>query len=233
MTHNTDYLGQLRRDWLRTGHTPSSRRAFGMLASRWPTLPLAGMSDLGDVVESLERRSELDVLEKAEVLKAMLVEAHDREIARALLQTLLPGIIATCRQLRFGEGVCSDPSEMLAMAISSCAELIHDWAGESRQYCAPDLLSALRGRLRRWMLKEKEAAKSVQAAQNQSEPSTIPSPLLTRLETMASGPHERLVRLTFQRVFEGRSLRELAQTDRSAPQALQLELQNFARKYLL
>ena len=79
MTHNTDYLGQLRRDWLRTGHTPSSQRAFGMLASRWPALPLAGMSDLGDVVESLERRSGLGMLEKAEVLKALLIEAHDRD----------------------------------------------------------------------------------------------------------------------------------------------------------
>ncbi|MEI6710481.1 MAG: hypothetical protein WCL17_05830 [Actinomycetota bacterium] len=233
MTHNTDYLGQLRRDWLRTGHTPSAQRAFGLLRARWPELPLAGLEDLGDVVESLERRSGLTMLQKAEVLKALLVEARDPEVSRALLQTLLPGIISTCRQLKFGEGVVSDPSEMLGVAIASCAELIHDWAGQSRQYCAPDLLSALRGRLRRWMLKEKDAARSVQAAQSAGEPSTLPSGLLTRLETMANGPHERMVRLTYQRVFEGRSLRDLAKSDRSAPQALQIELQNFARRYLL
>jgi hypothetical protein len=189
--------------------------------------------DLGDLVESLERRSGLTVIEKAGILKALLVEAREPEIARALLQTLIPGIISTCRQLKFGDGIISEPSEMLAVAIASCTELIHDWAGQSRQYCAPDLLSALRGRLRRWMLKEKEAARSVQEAQYQVEPTTIPSPLLTRLETMARGPHERLVRLTYQRVFEGRSLRELAKADRSAPQSLQLELQNFARNYLL
>jgi len=196
-------------------------------------LPLDGVIDLGDLVESLERRSGLTVIEKAEILKALLVEAREPEIARALLQTLIPGIISTCRQLKFGDGIISEPSETLAVAIASCTELIHDWAGQSRQYCAPDLLSALRGRLRRWMLKEKEAARSVQEAQHQVEPTTIPSPLLTRLETMARGPHERLVRLTYQRVFEGRSLRELAKADRSAPQSLQLELQNFARNYLL
>lgn len=233
MTHHNDYLGQLRRDWVRTGHSPSSHRAFARFASRWPELPLDGVIDLGDLVESLERRSGLTVIEKAEILKALLVEAREPEIARALLQTLIPGIISTCRQLKFGDGIISEPSEMLAVAIASCTELIHDWAGQSRQYCAPDLLSALRGRLRRWMLKEKEAARSVQEAQHQVEPTTIPSPLLTRLETMARGPHERLVRLTYQRVFEGRSLRELAKADRSAPQSLQLELQNFARNYLL
>jgi len=233
MTHHNDYLGQLRRDWVRTGHSPSSQRAFARFASRWPELPLDGVIDLGDLVESLERRSGLTVIEKAEILKALLVEAREPEIARALLQTLIPGIISTCRQLKFGDGIISEPSEMLAVAIASCTELIHDWAGQSRQYCAPDLLSALRGRLRRWMLKEKEAARSVQEAQHQVEPTTIPSPLLTRLETMARGPHERLVRLTYQRVFEGRSLRGLAKADRSAPQSLQLELQNFARNYLL
>jgi hypothetical protein len=233
MTHNTDYLGQLRRDWLHTGRTPRARAAFLTLTTRWPDLPLVGLSDLADVVEALERRSGLTMLEKAEILKALLVEAPDPEISRALLQTLLPGIIATCRQLRFGDGAVSDPGEMVAVAIACCTELIHDWAGQSRQYCAPDLLSALRGRLRRWMLKEKEAARSVEASQHSLEPVVVPSALLTRLETLATGPHERLVRLTYQRVFEGRSLRELAKSDRSAPQALQLELQNFARRYLL
>lgn len=233
MTNHTDYLGQLRRDWLRTGRTPNSQRAFAMLATRWPGLPLAGLNDLGDVVDALERRSGLTMLEKADVLKALLVESHDPEISRALLQTLLPGIISTCRQLRFGEGIVAEPSEMLAVAIATCTELIHNWAGQYRQFCAPDLLSALRGRLRRWMLKEKEAQRSLVANESIVESASVESPLLARLESLANGPHERLVRLTYQRVFEGRSLRELAKADRSAPQALQAELQNFARRYLL
>jgi hypothetical protein len=45
--------------------------------------------------------------------------------------------------------------------------------------------------------------------------------------------HGRLVRLTYARVFEGRSLRELAAHDHSAPVALQSELQRFAVRYLL
>ena len=58
------------------------------------------------------------------------------------------------------------------------------------------------------------------------------SPLLTRLESLRVD-HDRLVRLTFARVFEGRSLRELADDDHSAPVALQSELQHFAVRYLL
>lgn len=59
------------------------------------------------------------------------------------------------------------------------------------------------------------------------------SPLLTRLESLRGGEHDRLARLTYARVFEGRSLRELAANDHSAPVSLQSELQLFALRYLL
>jgi hypothetical protein len=58
------------------------------------------------------------------------------------------------------------------------------------------------------------------------------SPLLTRLEGLRED-HDRLVRLTYARVFEGRSLRELAAHDHSAPVSLQSELAHFAVRYLL
>jgi hypothetical protein len=161
-----------------------------------------------------------------------LQEAGDPDIHRALLQTLLPGVVSVCRQLRFGEGIIEEPSETLAMAISLLSELLVDWAGQSRAYAAPDLLSALRGRLRRWMLKEKEALRNVTNFEVGERAAEEASPLLTRLEGLRED-HDRLVRLTYARVFEGRSLRELAAHDHSAPVSLQSELAHFAVRYLL
>ncbi len=121
----------------------------------------------------------------------------------------------------------------MAVAVSLLSELLVDWAGQSRQYAAPDLLSALRGRLRRWLLKEKDALKSVSHYEQIDLPANDSSPLLTRLEGLRGGEHDRLARLTYARVFEGRSLRELAKDDHSAPVSLQSELQHFAIRFLL
>jgi hypothetical protein len=184
-------------------------------------------------VALLESRSGRSVLERAEIVRALLQEASDPDVHRALLQTLLPGVVSVCRQLRFGDGIIDEPSETLSMAVSLLSELLIDWAGQSRQYAAPDLLSALRGRLRRWLLKEKEALKSVSRFDQVERAAEEPSPLLTRLESMRGGQYDRLVRLTYARVFEGRSLRELAADDHSAPVALQSELQHFAVRFLL
>ena len=118
------------------------------------------------------------VLERAAIVRALLEEASDPDIHRALLQTLLPGVVSVCRQLRFGDGIVDEPSETVAMAISLLSELLVDWAGQSRQYAAPDLLSALRGRLRRWLLKEKEAMRQVsqfEAVERAAEES-LPAP---------------------------------------------------------
>jgi hypothetical protein len=119
------------------------------------------------------------------------------------------------------------------MALSLASELLSDWAGQSRQYCAPDILSALRGRLRRWLLKEKAARRTVSAYDQADEPSAMPSPLLARLESYRGGQYDRIAKITYARVFEGRSLRELAHDDHSAPSSLQAELQHFAIRFLV
>jgi hypothetical protein len=152
---------------------------------------------------------------------------------RALLQTLLPGIVSTCRQLRFGEGIIEDPSEVLGVAISLCVELLVDWAGQTRPYAAPDILSALRGRLRRWLLKEKDALRLTTNFDGLDATAHESSPLLNRLAALRGGPHDRMVRLTYARVFEGISLRELAAADHSSCATLRQELQIFALQQLL
>jgi hypothetical protein len=232
MTTKFDLLDNLRHEWQWIGRRPSARDAARRLDERHPQLRLRDQRDLFDVVDLCESRSGRTVVERAHIVRALLEEASDPDIHRALLQTLLPGVVSVCRQLRFAEGIVEEPSEALAMAVSLLSELLVDWAGQSRAYAAPDLLSALRGRVRRWMLKEKDAQRAVANFELADRPAEETSPLLTRLESLRVD-HDRLVRLTYARVFEGRSLRELAADDHSAPVALQSELQHFAVRYLL
>ncbi len=232
MTTNYDLLTQLRTDWRYRCHQRASRDAFDLLRSRHRTIDFGGLADLGDLVTALDVGGGRTILERAQFVQALLEEAADATIRRALLQTLLPGIVSVCRQLRFGTGVVAEPSETLGVAVALADELLHSWAGESRQYAAPDVLSALRGRLRRWLLREK-AARDTTVGLPDDVAAVTGSPLASRLESFCGGPYDRLARLTYARVFEGRSLRELALRDHSAPQALQNELQRFAYRFLV
>ncbi len=233
MTSQTDVLGMMRREWQHVGRTVRARQALERLRCRHPALDLAPMVDLCDVVTTLEARGGRTVLERAAIVRALLEEAGDPEIHRTLLQTLIPGIVSVCRQLRFGDGIITEPSDTVAMALGLASELLVDWSGQSRQYAAPDILSALRGRLRRWLLKEKLALRSVSSFERGDEPATESSPLLTRLTSFRGGQYDRLARLTYARVFEGLSLREVAAGDHSAPGSLQKELQHFAINFLI
>lgn len=232
MTTTHDLLGQLRREWPSLGRSPSAQCALERLRSRHPELGLDALGDLCDVVGALEARGGRHVLERAAIVRALLEESRDPLLRRTLLQTMIPGIVSVCRQLHFGDGIVGEPSETVAVAISLAFELLTDWAGESRQYAGPDILSALRGRLRRWLLKEKAAILAA-AFSPDEEPAADASPLEARLESLRGSHYDRLARLTYARVFEGRSLRELAHDDHSAPTSLQAELQRFALRHLL
>src|ERR1700722_18552846 len=215
MTLKNDLLGQIRYEWLHVGHSARARTAIAVLAPRHQDLDLGGLCDLYDAVGPL------------------LDEAGDPEIHRALLQTLIPGIVSVCRQLRFGDGIVEDASETVGVALSLASDLVTDCAGQSRQYAAPDILSALRGRLRRWLLKEKAARRSISYFEQHDEPAVEASPLLARLHSFRGSQYDRIARLTYARVFEGRSLREVAAQDHSAPATLQKELQHFAVRFLI
>lgn len=233
MTLSHDYLSQLRNDWRFEGRSNSSRLACAHLRSHHGKLALADAEDLFDVVSALDTGAGRSVIERARIVQALLMESNDESVARALLQTLLPGVVSVCRQLRFGEGIVDEPHETVAVAVALLSDLIRDWSGQSRSYAAPDLLSALRGRLRRWLLKEKNA-RLVAAPFEDLEPvAAESSPLLTRLETLRHGPHERLARLTYQCVFAGVALSDLARADHSSLPTLKRELQVFALAHLL
>ena len=235
MTTTPDLLNSLRSEWRQVGATLPARRAAQHFAERHGALKLDFVDDLIDVVHLCESRGPRKVLERARIVQALLEDARDPLIHRALLQTLLPGIVSVCRQLRFGAGIIDEPGETLAVALALAAELLYDWAGQSRPYAAPDVLSALRGRLRRHLLKEKEQRRLLASDANGADhvAQTCTTTLQTRLEEMRGTPYERLALLTYARVFEGISLKELAAADHSAPQQLQHELQRFARRHLI
>lgn len=233
MTPHYDLLDHLRQEWRSTGRSPQARTAVDDFVRRHGELELGHLENLCELVVLLEAHSVLNVEQRAAVVRAMLEESGDPQIHRALLQTLIPGIVSVCRQLRFGSGIVRDPSETLATALSLASELLTDWSGQSRQYAAPDLLSALRGRLRRWLLKEKAALSVMSLYEAPDVAAAVSSPLARRLDAYRGSEHDRLARLTYARVFEGRSLRELARDDHSAPRSLQAELQHFAVRFLI
>jgi len=233
MSNHTDVLTSMRYEWRHTGRTPGARRSLAVLQERHPDIGVDGLDDLCGVVTILEARGGRTVIERARIVQALLEECGDPELHRALLQTLLPGIVSVCRQLRFGDGIVRDPSETVSMALGFASELLTDWAGQSRTYAAPDLLSALRGRLRRWLMKEKAASLATRANYSDNEPAVESSPLLARLNSFRGSQYERIAGITYARVFEGRSLHDVAAADHSAPSTLQKELQHFAIHYLI
>lgn len=233
MTLSHDYLGQLRNDWRFEGRSSASRLACSHLRRRHTDLALRDAEDLFDVVVALDTGAGRSVLERARIVQALLIESDDESVRRALLQTLLPGVVSVCRQLRFGQGIVDEPHETVAIAVTLLEELIRDWSGQSRPYAAPDLLSALRGRLRRWLLKEKGTRLVTTPLEDLEPVAEASSPLLTRLETLRQGPHERLARLTYQCVFAGVALSDLAHADHSSVPTLKRELQVFALAHLL
>jgi hypothetical protein len=223
----------MRVEWRRTGRTTSAVAALHRFRASHPDLALDGAVDLVDLVNALEPRGGRTVEQRCAIVRALLEDARDPLLRRALLQTLLPGIVSVCRQLRFGRGIVATPSDALDEAIALATELLVDWAGQSRPYAAPDLLSALRGRFRRSLLKEKDAQIALTSALERDVAVDTTSPLLARLAACAGGPNERLARLTFARVFNDVPLRTLASEEHSSPVALQQELQQFALKFLL
>jgi hypothetical protein len=226
-------LTQLRFDWRRSGRGVDSRRALVRLASRHPGLDLARLGDLGDVVDALDVRGGRSVLERAALVTALLEDAADPFVHRALLQTLLPGLVSVCRQLRFGAGAVTDTSETLAVAVAMLSELLSEWAGQSRTYAAPDILSALRGRLRRWLMKEKRERGLTTPLGQLDQMAPAVTTLDARLAVFRGGDRDRIARLAYRRIVADESLRDLAREDHSSPRSLRAELQHFAVHCLL
>jgi len=143
-------LDHLRAEWAGISRSRQSREAAAVLVATHPDVAILEPRDLGAIVTLLEPSSRLNQVERAHLAARLLSSAPDHPlIARALLQTMLPGIVSIARRLRWGAGTGDDPSTFLADLITVMFELIVEWGGQQRPYAAPDLLNAARCRMRR------------------------------------------------------------------------------------
>jgi hypothetical protein len=124
--------------------------AATILSEAHPDVATHRPPDLGRVVELLEPSGGLNQLERARLASQLLTSAPDHPlIARALLQTMLPGLVSVARKLRWGDGSGDDASTFLSDLVTMTFELIVEWGGAVRPYAAPDILNAVRCRMRR------------------------------------------------------------------------------------
>jgi len=123
----------------------------------------------------------------------------------------------------------------VGVALGLASELLVDWAGQSRQYAAPDILSAFAVRLRRWLLKEKAArARGLELRSNPRRTSDRSLALLARLHSFRGSQYDRIARLTYARVSTRAShyVKWPPRTIRRR-RRLQKELQHFAVRFLI
>ncbi len=228
-----DVLNQLRYEWTAIGFDARSRAVWRDIQQR-NQLDFVDADNFGTLLKRLEPRGGLTVEERSTVIQILLQEAGNPDVHRALLQTLLPGLVSTCRQLNFGRGITQSPSDVVNEAITMLSEILQEWAGQSRQYAAPDILSALRGRLRRWLLREKDRARRNGGEVPSTAVEAESSHLLTRLTKLLEHPeHSDLAEVVYARVFQNIPLAELARERHVAPVTLQRILQQFSTQHLL
>lgn len=143
-------LDIVRSEWRAISRRRESREAAAILQSRLTGTANPPFDDLGEVVALLEPGGGLDQIGRARLVADLLeaCPAHPL-LARALLQTLLPGIVAVARRLRWGDRSTDDPATFLGDLITVTFEVIAEWSGQRRPYAAPDILNAVRCRMRR------------------------------------------------------------------------------------
>lgn len=151
-------IDQLATDWKGRSRSPDSRLALQRLAAAEELVAAVGATDLGDLVAALGRSgSTADRVRSAKLLQAMLRSQRVHPLVpRAILQALLPGLVATARRLSWGSGGdWEGAGSFLADTVATAWEVIVEWAGQDRDYAVLDLLSATRCRLRRQLLHQR------------------------------------------------------------------------------
>jgi DNA-directed RNA polymerase specialized sigma24 family protein len=96
--------------------------------------------------------------EAAALIRVLLREAGvDTLVPRLLVQALLPGLITVAQKLQWGRGgEWRDGADFFSEALTTAWVTIEDWSGQDRPYAVLDLLSAIRCRLRRQLMRAKE-----------------------------------------------------------------------------
>jgi hypothetical protein len=228
----SDVLTALRSEWHRLGRSPAARQSLATLRSTHDEVVPRAVVDLYELVVALEPRGGLDTLARARLVAALLARADDPVLRRCLLQTLLPGIVSVARVLQFGDGIADDPRTFLADALTEAHELLGDWAGQCRPYAAPDLLGALRCRLRRRMLADKARRLELTTVPERPDAVGIEGSSFAQVLAAAAGEGVTDVDLLYARCVLGYSAIELATAAGTTTGVLRRRLAAAARPYV-
>ena len=147
---NSPTISRLRTEWQALGTAPPSSAACHRLAEIEPLVAHLEVNNLAELISALSLSSgRLSSREAAAVIAAMLRGADaDVLIPRAIIQALIPGVLALPQRVDTAVGPWCDLDAFYADAISALWELTTSWSGTHRPYAAGDLLSAVRTRLR-------------------------------------------------------------------------------------
>jgi DNA-directed RNA polymerase specialized sigma24 family protein len=165
-------IDQLAAEWAALGRSSSAVDALEAVASRDPVLsrlvlgsgtsPPSGPAPCPtpcDVIEFMRRaRGRSQREEAAHLIRVLLREAgSDPFFCRMLVQALVPGLVTVAGKLQWGRGGdWRDGEEFFGELLSTTWVVLQEWSGQDRPYAVLDLLSAIRCRLRRQLLRSKD-----------------------------------------------------------------------------
>lgn len=158
-------IDQLARHWAADCRSAASAAALELLAAAEPAVAALGGHDLGDVVAYLRDPGARPApasppggsVQAARVIQAMLRSQRVHPLVpRAILQAVLPGLVGVARRLGWGAGgEWSDGGAFFVDVLTTAWETIVEWEGDDRPYALLDLLSAVRCRMRRQLLRHR------------------------------------------------------------------------------
>jgi hypothetical protein len=153
-------IDRLNAEWAGLGSSPESRAALTRLAGAEPVIGALQVADLGSLVVCLREASgTLGRAEAARAFQAMLrSQSVHPLVPRAVLQAVVPGLVTVARRLGWGAGGdWDDGGAFFADLVATAWEVIIAWSGEDRDYAILDLLSAVRCRMRRQLLRHRDS----------------------------------------------------------------------------
>jgi hypothetical protein len=161
-------IDQMAAEWSSIGRSPSAVRSLRAVAGRDGGLaalvvgtdqappPCPTPCALVDHMRGAKGRHQRE--EAARFVRVMLREAGgDPFVCRMLVQILIPGLVTVAGKLQWGKGgEWRDGEEFFGELVSTTWLVMQEWAGQDRPYAVLDLLSAIRCRLRRQLLRSKD-----------------------------------------------------------------------------
>jgi hypothetical protein len=201
-------IDQMAVEWSSIGRFPTAVRSLRAVAGRDPALAVLVLGTAHDpppcptpcdLVEHMRRAKGRRQREEAARLVRILLREADADpfVSRMLVQVLIPGLVAVAGKLQWGRGgEWRDGEEFFGELLSTTWLVLQEWAGQDRPYAVLDLLSAIRCRLRRQLLRSKDVGGRSDPLGSESDETAI---CTARAETDL----EELTRMLIELYHEG------------------------------